>query len=316
MSIGTVNTAAPVRRRHAGSLSWSEIRTSGEIYLKDLVYTPPGVLAEVSLNDGRRVVLPEDSLVQFDDITVSNLEITLREMAQPKRPTFRLIPLPKTKRAVRLEDPTYLQFSLNLLKERVRAVLAHVPKIIVPKKVIPADATSLKQVASYELKLGTPEKGLNLPFSPGEPTLMSWSPVPVPGVSFLVEVATDEKFKSKKAYPTKESSLKVPLEKPGKYYWRVASAGPGGTNVSESSNFSLYPRGSRGVSEAISLDDWDRFLVEVSRTKGFEALITSRGASEPKCPSEGLAPGWYWCRVREGKGKQYAIKTFRFEVKK
>ncbi len=316
IAIGEVRTDTAVRRRHAGSLAWSEIDEAGPIFLRDLVYTPAGVTAQVVMSDGRTMPLPPDSLIQFDDITVSNLEITLKELALPKKtPVFRLLPLPKAKQSVALADPIYLELEASGLAKknalsRMRGIILHdVKKLRVVSQ-------EIEKVDSYELKLVYPDSGLNLPFKAGATTKVVWTPSPNKDVHYVVEFALKDNFEKAIPFASTTNTAVVSLDKPGKYFWRVTAIGKGAVVKSETRLFSLYPKGSRTVAENFNLNEADKYQVEVSRSKKFDVVITTRGAAQPKCPSEGLAPGSYFCRVREGSGKQYTLKIFPFEVKK
>jgi hypothetical protein len=316
VAIGEVKTDTAVRRRHAGSLAWSEIEQQGPIFLRDLVYTPPGVVAEVVMEDGRHMPLPPDSLIQFDDITVSNLEITLKELATPKKPpVFRLVPLPKTKQSVALADPIYLELEHSGLAKK--NALSRMRGIILQglKKLKPVSG-EFEKVDSYEVKLAYPETGLNLPFKAGSHTKVVWTPIPNKNINYVVEFSLKDNFQNAIPFASKTNTADVSLDKPGKYFWRVTAIGKGAIVKSETRIFSLYPKGSRTVAENFNLNEADKYQVEVSKSKTFDVVVTTRGASQPKCPTEGLAPGSYYCRVRDGAGKQYTLKIFPFEVKK
>lgn len=314
VAIGSITVEGAVRRRHAGSLAWSEIEGEGDVYMRDLVYTPPGIAATVRMNDGREVTLPPDSLVQFDEITVSNLEITLREITEPKRQVFRLVPLPKAKRSATLPDIGGLEMLHAELMKRYAGEVKSPATLTRARAVARNPDFALNKLSDYEIKLHFPADGAGLPYTRETWTKMAWSAVPVPGVTYQIEMSLKERFEKKVPYESRTNSLEIQFEKPGKYYWRVMAAGPGGIMTSETRTFTLFPRGRRDVAEDVTAKDFSKFSVEVAHSDDFRIVLTSRGADEAKCTSVGLPPGEYYCRVRNGADRS-VVKVYRFEVK-
>jgi hypothetical protein len=278
------------------------------------VYTPPGIAAIVHMKEGREVTLPPDSLVQFDEITVSNLEITLREITEPKRQVFRLVPLPKAKRSVTLPDTGWLESLYAALMKRYAGEVKTRPALTPTRAVARNPSFALNQLSDYEIKLYFPVDGAGLPYARENWTKMAWSVVPVKGVIYQIEMSLKEKFQKKVPYESRTNSLEIQFERPGKYYWRVMAAGPGGIMTSETRTFTLFPRGRRDVAEDVTAKDFSRFTVEVAQSDDFKTLLTTRGAVEPKCTSVGLSPGDYFCRVRNGADRS-VVKVYRFDVK-
>ncbi len=314
VAIGSISVEGAVRRRHAGSLAWSEIETEGDVYMRDLVYTPPGIAATVRMKDGREVTLPSDSLVQFDEITVSNLEITLREISEPMRQVFRLVPLPKAKRSAALPDTGGLEIlHAELMKRYAGRVKA--PAALARARAVARNPDfKLNKLSDYEIKLRYPAEGAGLPYTRETWTKMAWSPVPAPGVTYQIEMSLKERFEKKVPYESRTNSLEIQFEKPGKYYWRVMAATSGGIMTSETRTFTLFPRGRRDIAEDVTAKDFSRFTVDVAHSDDFRTVLTSRGADEPKCTAVGLPPGEYFCRVRKGADKT-VMRVYGFEVK-
>ncbi len=314
VSIGALSVEGAVRRRHAGSLAWSEIETEGDVYMRDLVYTPPGIAAVVHMNDGREVTLPPDSLVQFDEITVSNLEITLKEITEPKRQVFRLVPLPKAKRSVALPDTGGLELLHAELMKRYAEDPRGLGALARPRAVARNPDFKLNQLSDFEIKLHFPADGAGLPYVRDSWSKMAWSAVPVPNLTYQIEMSLKEKFEKKVPYESRTNSIEIQFEKPGKYYWRVMAAGPGGIMTSETRTFTLFPQGKRDVAEDVTARDFSKYTVEVAHSEDFHVVLTTRGANEAKCVSFGLPAGDYYCRIRSGVDKS-VLKTYRFEVR-
>ncbi len=313
VEIGTVTTDAAIRRRHAGSLAWSEIEEEGAIYLRDLVYTPSGVSAEVRLKDGRVVTLPADSLVQFDEVAMSDLEITLRDFSRSQ--LMRLVPLPRAKRSATLPDPLFLEMLHADLLSRFAGVARRTASLSNTKAVPPPGDFALKSMSDYEIALQYPRDAQALPYVPDNWTAMAWTPVPVAGVTYQIEVSLKEKFEKTLPYEAKKNSLEVQFDKPGKYFWRVTASGQGKVMKSDTWTFQLYPRGRTDEAKDVTAKDFSTYIVQVSSNDDFDPILINRGSNTPKCPRLGLPPGEYFCRVRKGTGEKTILQESSFEVK-
>lgn len=316
VSVGKVEVDGVLRRRHAGSLAWTEIRGEAELYLRDLVYTPTGVIARVTGLDGRSMTLPQDSLVQFDEVTVSNLEITLREVAEPKRQVFRLLPVPKAQRSASLPDPLGLEMLFtDINKNFMRYQALPAPRLEAARKVAKAQDIKFDQVGDFELLLHYPHPKQVLAYAKDNWVKMAWSPVPITELNYEIEVSVGDKFAKKVPYQSRTNFLEVQFEKPGRYFWRVAAATAKGKLVSETREFTLKATAKEDLARDVSAKNFEAYWVSVARDIEFQDVVSARGATRPECSTYGLQAGVYFCRVKRDPKDRATIKKYRFEVK-
>ncbi|MBY0371633.1 hypothetical protein K2X33_13185 [bacterium] len=315
VSVGQVTVQGKLRRRHAGSLAWSEIEGEGQIFLRDLVYTPPGVVAEVTGTDGKTMTLPQDSLVQFDEVTVSNLEITLREAAEPKRQVFRLIPLPKAQRSAALPDPIGLEMLYTDVAKNWQKYSGRRVNLDRVRKVAAAQDLVFDKVRDFELLLHYPHPKQEIPYARDNWVKMAWSPMPVQGLRYQVEVSVGDQFAKKVPYESGTNYLEVQFEKPGRYFWRVTANAGDGQVASETREFTLKAVRKEDIMRDVSAKRFDQYHVDVSRTQDFTDIVSQRGANRPECSTYGLSAGVYYCRVKKDAKDRSPMRKYRFEVK-
>jgi hypothetical protein len=312
--IAVVETSAPLRRRHAGTLAWSAIDQSGPIYFRDIVYTPAGVSAVVKLRNGKELPLPEDSLVQFDEVTVANIEIALRETAQ-KKDVFRLIPMPKTEQSRLLPDPLSLELLFEDLEGRMKTQMDQ-PRQQLTQVQPPRLEFELDSLADFQVRLLKPtDKGIyNL--RRDNWFTMSWSAVPLGNVKYVLEIARNPEFRKKLPFTADTNRLQVQLQNPGAYYWRVRAILKDQVLTSEIRTFEMSLRGgSTEVEKRINLPKAtiQGFTAEIASDSDFETILQTELTDSPNCQQRApLRPGTYYCRIRQsGTGKKVKEYTLR-----
>lgn len=214
VEVGTLRTDSMVRRRHAKTLYWHDLRREGIIYLRDIVYTPKDSMAIVTFKDGRTLELKPDTMVQFDEITVDGIQITLFDLS-----LFRLIPYPKVDRSNTLPDPRPLELRQGEFTARLTDKIKG-PINLAKLRKIDLSPFILNRLSDYLVVLLRPEnKVYNLKANRWLQTL--WTPVPVDGVLYELQVGQDPAFKRYLAHRPKKNKLLVQFESTGKYFWRV-----------------------------------------------------------------------------------------------
>lgn len=314
--VGIVSTDGPIRRRHSGTLAWSDVDGESEIYFRDIVYTPSNVVALVKLEDGREVPLPPDSLVQFDEITVSNIEISLRETAR-KEGVFRLIPLPKTQVSRFLPDPMGLEMLFDEIKQRTfkgldRPLVTHPP---IPVSEATAEF-QLTEVQDFELKLITPVSFGVYKITTDQWLTMRWTQVPLEGISYQIEIARNPEFRRRLSYNSAKNQVNIQIDNPGLYYWRVRALREDLVMISPTWQFEMSLRG--GVSDLVTQlelpkTDIVQSTCELSKDAEFKELLRGEPCRSGTCSHRGLGKGAYFCRVIEPK-TQKVIKHYSFRI--
>ncbi|MEQ1843878.1 MAG: hypothetical protein ABL994_26025, partial [Verrucomicrobiales bacterium] len=74
---------------------------------------------------------------------------------------------------------------------------------------------------------------------------MSWSPVPLDGVSYTLEVSKDSRFRRNLPYKTKTNKLLVQFDDEATFYWRVRGAKGNDETISEALSFTMVIRGGK-----------------------------------------------------------------------
>ncbi len=220
--VGVLRTDRMVRRRHARNLHWHDLKRQETIYLQDIVYTPRGSQAVVTFADGRTLELKQDSMVQFDELTVDGIQITLFDLSDKEREQqdfFRLVPYPKIVKTNLLQDPGGLELRQSEYSDRLKKALskpleiARVKRTVMPRFV-------LDQLKDYTVRLVRPEnKEFNLATNRWVQAV--WTPVPLPDVKFELQISVDSDFGKFLTHRAKKNQLLVQFENPGRYYWRI-----------------------------------------------------------------------------------------------
>lgn len=307
--VGEIRTVKKVRRRHSDTLSWENLKGAEAIYLRDIVFIPRGTTATIALPSGKNVELPEDTMIQFDDTTIENMEITLEN--------FRLLPLksPSGKMNPLLDDIKPLELRHNELTSRM---YDQVFRDLNLGRVDRIDKLKLElgNLGDYELNLVAPVEGrYNL--RANRWVKMAWTPIPLEGVNFRLEVSKDPKFRKSLPYKTNNNRLQVQFDEEATYYWRVKATHKGNELVSKLANFTMSLRGGqtpKRITLRLPTVATTNFAIEVSAEKDFASLLKSTLVPEAKCPVDGLPPGKYYCRVRNS-ATDKLVKSYDFDVK-
>lgn len=311
--VGAISVDKIVRRRHSKSLRWEDLRgNDAPVYLRDIVYTPKDTHVEVRLKNGESAVLPTDSLIQFDEVTLDNLQIALKER-DLEVPRVRLLPLPRRSRIGELEDPVRFFAVLDSLTRRLHlAPRPELNQIAVPQLRGLASQPKMESLRDFEVRLIGPRSGETFSLNTTQWITMRWTTVPLPGVSFELQVSRSPIFSPLITYQTKADELSIQVEDPGAYYWRVSAKHGGKSMLSDSGTFTLIAARvdpSKAVSASLA-----GYAIEIARDAQFENIVRTAVASTPECPATGLTHGKYFCRaskVEEGT----VVKQYSFDVK-
>ncbi len=75
--IAILKTSSTAKRRLSNSLTWTTIKESGQIFLKDTVYIPPKTTATAIFKDNSSLHLEPNTMIQFDEVTEKSLDLVL-----------------------------------------------------------------------------------------------------------------------------------------------------------------------------------------------------------------------------------------------
>lgn len=224
--IGEVHAQGKIRRRHARVLQWEDISDESAVYLRDILYVPEGATATVVMKDGKQIQLAPESLVQFDDITVHEIEISLwekvQQVARAKPKLFRLMPLPKPPRAGALPDLFPLITAFEDLTQRLEAVRKASLAIGKPPALekMPRSA-ALRDLKEFDVQIVNPADGEKLQLNGERWMKMTWTPIPLIGVTYEILMSRFKDFRQTIPHQTQSTSVNVQFQDPGKYFWRV-----------------------------------------------------------------------------------------------
>ncbi|MCB0406372.1 MAG: hypothetical protein KDD51_16440, partial [Bdellovibrionales bacterium] len=76
-SIGTVTSGAGVRRRRSGLMVWESLVDASSLYLRDTLVTPPGGSGVLTLNNGTKIEMGPDSMLQLKEVERYRFEATV-----------------------------------------------------------------------------------------------------------------------------------------------------------------------------------------------------------------------------------------------
>jgi len=220
--VGVLRTDRSVRRRHSRTLHWHDLKRQDTVYFQDIVYTPKDTQAVVTFADGRTLDLKPDSMVQFDELTVDGIQITLFDLPEKmkqQREFFRLVPFPKVVKTNLLADPSALELRQGEFSDRVRKHFAR-PLNLSRLARIDRVPFSLNRMTDYQIRLLRPE---NKVFDMRSNRWIQhiWTPLPVDGVKYEIQVSVEPSFGRYLTHKAKKYQLLIQYEKAAKYFWRV-----------------------------------------------------------------------------------------------
>lgn len=238
--IGKITAESPIRRRHSGTLSWQSIRGTQDIYLRDIVYVPKETSAQVELA-GKKFTIPADTMVQFDESSIDQFEITLLELKSTNVPIA--LPQHRAKLSNLLPDITPYELRHSELKSRTFSAIYEAPQLAKAFPMGP-NTFSLDKLPDYEIRLLSPAPDrYNL--RANRWMQMSWTPVPIGGVSYTLEVSKDSRFRKMLPHKTGSNRLLVQFDDEATFYWRVRGTKEDDETLSEALSFTMTLRGGK-----------------------------------------------------------------------
>lgn len=232
--IGELTTGKSVNRRHARALAWGKIEKAGQLYPKDIVYTPPGISAEVVLNTHEKLFLAPDSMVEFDTLSKKGTQLVLlqglakiRDQSNQEKELKAVvedIPLAPTVKPYQI---TPILLNTEAWKMTQADLLASVSAIsrkldFVPETAITVPNLNLNLLSDFVVQLFT-AKMLSDSSQESPWYRLEWQSVPLSGVIYEVEISRAEDFNRLIKYETKNAFLEAQFVGTGKYFWRVTA---------------------------------------------------------------------------------------------
>lgn len=236
-TIGELYAEGKISRRHSKSLSWQKIQGESKVFDRDMVFTPKDTHAVVTLPDGSTLVLEPESLVEFGARIQERFPIVIfsgkaklidpiskkEEILTPPVSTSQLMLAPVKEEPVIpiFIEPDLLKGSQLSLLNQIEAIEAQ-PLPIVPEiDLLPAQL-EMDSLLDYQLTLDTPRPG-NQRNNREFWLSLKWSPVPLEGVKYVLELSRTPDFSGSMTYQTIQSEIELHLYDSGKYFWRVTS---------------------------------------------------------------------------------------------
>lgn len=295
---GQIETNGSLRRRFAGELHWRDLRSGDDVFLDDVVYVPAGSETRI-VREGHGALpmrLPEDAMVAVREDGPVVLDFEERQPGS-------LDPLP---------DPEGLALRLNELTQRWLRRPERLDLLDVGPA--PYGQYPLDKLAYFRLFLVTPVE-LTLKFKTYTWYDTVWTPIPIDGVSFTIEVSKDSKFERFLSYNSRRSRLAIQLDQGGIYYWRVRATLREEYAKSPSAKFTLSRHGMDlpGATGAVPQAKMTGYTAEIARDAEFQRILFMNVVSQAACPPGALKPGNYYCRLLPigGGGQQ---RVYEFEV--
>ena len=291
--IATLFTEGEIKRRGARSLEWEDIHGETKIYLRDTVFTPERTRSEVVFPNGTVFRLEPNSMVQFDEVTLNNVDLVLLEgnvvlksvpsaekvpekqedsiffnlgkpkpeptplsaqwvkpkitvrsqvKANPLRPQAPQVAHRAAERAAKVMEtgvtPTYsldrpVSFMqpleqvdplVNVQNHASRRLRGYQSALrLQPLKGIEVDLSDLQlnEMGHYNIVPKIPADGAAV--SQQSPCfLIAWSPIPLPGMSYYLEISRDPQFRYVRSYGTETNFIHLLLnDEADAYHWRV-----------------------------------------------------------------------------------------------
>ncbi len=325
--VGVLKTDGVVKRRHAKTLHWLDVKGEGEIYLRDIVYTPKNTEATIVFNNNKSIKLEPETLVQFDEMTLDQIRITLMDgkvkgdavqkegaiITSRETPLFKLLPYPKMHQIRLLPEPTLIVSRYQDWAGKLKLVMQRPTKLVVPSE-ISAEKFTLNRLKDFEIRLVAPgQERFNLRSHPW--IRVEWTRLPLKGAEYVVEVSRDEAFHRAITLKTNDNHLQVQLSDEGSYYWRVRALLNTDEAISNVGHFSMTRVGGKVPTAALQVPQEDvlGFTVDISKDEKFDQIIKTEILGKPKCKLKGLDPGIYFCRVKSLKTNKE--KLYRVRVK-
>lgn len=239
--IGEIESSTSIRRRHSGTLSWQTLNGTNKIYLRDIVYVPKDSTASVKFG-AKSFTLPADTMVQFDESSIDQFEITLLELKTNNTVPMAL-PVHKANLSNLLPELSAFELRLSELKARTFSSIYEAAQLAKAFPMLP-NQFALEKISDYEIRLVEPQpERYNL--RAFRWMKMSWSPVPLEGVSYVLEVSKDSRFRRNLPYKTKTNKLLVQFDDEATFYWRVRGTKGNDETISEALSFTMVIRGGK-----------------------------------------------------------------------
>lgn len=248
VAIGTLQSVKQVRIRHAKSLQWGTGHTEFTIYLKDTLYTPKNTPAVFYWKDNK-IIVEAESLVQFDDVSLERLEITLLEgkikidgdaskvITINKKPTEKPVGFIKSNRAF-LPDINPLILKQSELSSRSLDVFGRKLELE-PLRIVINPKFSLNRFRDYQILLKTPVNAKTYLYSAKSWIDFNWHPIPLENIEYVLEISTTSGFASLIKNKGLQDSGIVLFEVPGEFYWRVVASRKAETTTSSERNVNI-----------------------------------------------------------------------------
>jgi hypothetical protein len=256
--IGMIKTFSGVNRRHARALSWNKIEKESNLYLKDMIYTPPKSSAEVILNSNEKLTLEPDSMVEFDSISSDRFNIVLIQGAAKlisNKGTATAI-LPKAAavevRMPEVQKPQLPVFFIDTKswETNQKDLIQNVYSIAKPAKLLPeaqVKMTRFELNSLLDYKVGLLPAKVSNPADPDGPWYrLSWTALPVQGTTYEIEVSRNADFAPAIKHETQRTFLDIQFLEEGNHYWRVVAKNRNEKNQSSSESLKVPPM-QRGI---------------------------------------------------------------------
>lgn len=317
--VGLIESQGLFRRRHAGTLGWAQLKGQAELYLRDIVYTAPGTVAVVKMQDGRVVQLPPDSLIQFDEMTVRNLEVVLKDQIAEKkqRLTFQLIPLPVSTQLPDVVTSRELESTMGKLLAKRREIAGQQTEI---KPIVAFNTESgLDKLTHFKIEAVTPVNNDTFRISTSDWLTLRWTPVPVNDIRYYIEISQTPTFLKRLTLVTYGNEIKMQVNNAGTYYWRITATQGRKQVVSGSNYFNVALRSDELREEVLSETDatqlpTNKFIYEISDRKDFSRLLEVNISDDNVCHPRSLKTGNYFCRTKL-RGERIYANEYPFEVR-
>jgi hypothetical protein len=225
--VGTIQTDGILQRRQPRSLGWENIQTDSQIYLKDFIYVPKNTKATIVLKNKKTLELESDSMIQFDEIFQDQIQISLLDSVQKafkgtentvvmQKQKFEFIPMIQFVQK-RLES---LEPMIQMQQEMTESLKKHLQVALKKIKPVTTENILAHTLFDYELNLISPVDDRYNSTS-NQWIAMLWTDVPLKGVEYELEISKYQDFHKVIKHQTKKNKLKIQLQDPGEYYWKV-----------------------------------------------------------------------------------------------
>lgn len=214
-----VETRGPARLREARTADWKNTQGRFSVREKDNLQFAADTFARVGV-----VTLPKGN---YD---VARLEDGELGLVPSTTEAFQWEPQP-----LGLLEFKGLEAELVGLRQEM-ARHREIPNLWPVKDWLPMKGLEL-EFTDYFIKLVEPPSGRRL--SPDADIRLLWTPIPLDGTNYSVEIAGSMEFRGVVPRSTKTNRLSVHLSQPGLYFWRVRAIRRGRTVLSNSSSFEV-----------------------------------------------------------------------------